>query len=198
MRSLIVSLLLLVPLHPAAAQWRLALLHGTAAVSGYSRDESSPEQLAFLPDRPTSDIIALGRDLGRSRLSVEVRRTSADLTLRGQGTAIVTRSALHAWGLGLEGSRRLAGAPGRPTLHGGLGLTMERWDFDVDANGARWRVAGRAALEVGMPITRRLSGVVRGEVTASPSVFSTDELPEGYVRKMGWRRGVVMGVGWRW
>lgn len=198
MRSLIVSLLLLVPLHSAAAQWRLALLHGTATVSGYSRDESSPEQLAFLPDRPASDIIALGLDRGRSRLSVEVRRTSADLALRGQGTAIVTRGALHAWSLGLEGARRLAGASGRATLHGGLGLMVERWDFDVDANGARWRVAGRAALEVGMPITRRLSGVVRGEVTASPSVFSTDELPEGYVRKMGWRRGVVMGVGWRW
>ena len=198
MRSLTVSLLLLVPLHAAAAQWRLVLLHGTATVSGYSRDESSPEPLAFLPDHPRSDIITIGRDLGRNRFNVEVRRTSADLTLRGQGSAIVTRGALHAWSLGLEGARRLAGATTRPTLHGGLGLMVERWDFDVDANGARWRLAGRGTLEVTVPITRRWNGVVRGEVTASPSIFAADELPEGYVRKMGWRRGMMLGVGWRW
>ena len=198
MRSLTVSLLLLVPLHAAAAQWRLALLHGTATVSGHSRDASSPDELAFLPDHPSSDIITVGRDLGRNRLNVEVRRTRADLSLRGQGTAIVTRGALHAWSLGLEGARRLAGAITRPTLHGGLGLMVERWDFDVDANGARWRLAGRGTLEAAVPITRRWSGVVRGELTASSSVFAADELPEGYVRKMGWRRGLELGAGWRW
>lgn len=198
MRSLIVSLLLLTPLHAAAAQWRLTLLHGNAAVSGYSRDAGSPDPLAFLPDRPSSSSIAIGRDLGRSRLTFEMRHTGADLTLRGPGTAIVTRGALHAWGAALEGSRRLAGATGRPTLHAGLGLMMERWHFDVDVGDARWRIAGRGALEMGVPITRRWQGVVRGEVTASPSVFSADELPEGYVRKVGWRRGVELGVGWRW
>ncbi len=198
MRTLWMSLLLLVPLHPAAAQWRLTVLHGTAAVSGYSRDESSPDHPSFLPDRPTSDIVAIGRDLGHGRLTVELRRTSADLTLRGPGTAIVTRGALHAWGAGVEGARRLAGVAGRPTLHAGLGLLVERWDFAVDANGARWRVAGRGALEVGLPITRRWQGVVRGEVTASPSVFAAEELPGGYVRRLGWRRGMEIGVGWRW
>ena len=197
MRSLSVVLLLFAPV-PAAAQWRLTLLHGTAEVWGHSRDEGSPDHLAFLPDRPSSNVLVVGRDLGRTRLSVEVRRTTADLTLRGPGTAIVTRSALHAWGVALEGGRRLAGADGRPTLHGSLGVLMERWDFDVNASGARWRAAGHGALEVGVPITRRWQGIFRGEMMAGPSVFSADELPEGYVRKAGWRRGVMLGAGWRW
>lgn len=198
MRSLTVSLLLLVPLHPAAAQWRLTLLQGSSAVSGHSHDESSPDHPAFLPDRPNSYTLAIGRKFSSSRLMLEVRRTRADLALRGPGTTIVTRGALHAWGAALEGARRLAGTAGRPTLHGGLGVVLERWNFDLGDGEARWRVAGRGALEVDLPITGRWNGVLRGEMTASPSVFTADELPEGYVRKTGWSRGIEIGAGWRW
>ena len=174
MRSLSVSLLLLLPLHAVTAQWRLTLLHGSASASGYSRDEGGTDHLAFLPDRPSSNVIVIG-----------------------PGTAIVTRRAMHAWGAAIEGTRRLVGAAGRPTLHAGLGLLVERWAFDLEANDARWRVAGRGAIEVGVPVTERWTGIVRGEVTVSPSVFSADELPEGYLRRMGWRRGLGLGAGWR-
>lgn len=198
MRSLIFSLLLFIPFHTAAAQWRLTLLHGTASAWGYSRDDSSPDHAAFLPDRPNSYAIAIGRDFGRHRVTLDLRRTGADLALRGPGTTIVTRGALHAWGAALEGARRLAGAAGRPTLHSGLGVIVERWNFDLGASEARWRMAGRGALEVGLPITRRWNGVLRGELTASSSIFSAEELPEGYVRRTGWRTGMVIGAGWRW
>ena len=89
MRSLSVSLLLLLPLHAVTAQWRLTLLHGSASASGYSRDEGGTDHLAFLPDRPSSNVIVIGHDLGRTRISVETRRTSADLTLREIGRAHV-------------------------------------------------------------------------------------------------------------
>ena len=198
MRSLAVFLLFLVPGHPATAQWRLTLLHGTASVTGHSRDESTPDHLAFLPDRPHSDALAVSREFGGNRLALELRRTGADLALRGPGTTIVTRGALHAWGAAVGVARRLAGTSGRPTLRGGLSALLERWTFDLGDGAARWRVAGRGTLEVDLPIAGRWDGVLRGELTASPSVFTAEELPEGYVRKLGWSRGIEIGAGWRW
>src|SRR5512140_3329457 len=123
MRSLRYCLLLMIPLHSATAQWRLTLLHGTASTWGHSRDESSPDHAAFLPAQPTTLALALGREFGRQRLTIALRRTGADLALRGPGTTIVTRGVLRAWSGTLELARRLAGAVGRPTLHGGLGAT---------------------------------------------------------------------------
>lgn len=198
MRSLTFVLLLLVPVHTAAAQWRLTILHGSGSVWGHSRDDSSPDHPAFLPDRPKSYAVAIGRDFGRQRVTIDLRRTSADLALRGPGTTIVTRGVLHAWGGTLETARRLAGAAGRPTLHGGIGATVERWNFDLGASEARWRVGGRGALEVGLPISGRWGAVLRGELAASSSIFTAAELPEGYVRKTGWRRGMLVGVSRRW
>ena len=198
MRSLTFFLLFLIPLHPAAAQWRLTLRQGTGSVWGHSRDEGSPDHPAFLPDRPMSFALAISRDVGRQRVTIDLRRTSADLALRGPGTTIVTRGVLHASSAALEAARRLAGAAGRPTLHGGIGVAVERWQFDLGASDARWRVGGRGALEVGLPIHGRWDAVLRGELAASASIFTTDELPEGYVRKTGWRRGGAIGVGWRW
>ena len=198
MRSLTFSLLVLIPWHPAAAQWRLTLMQGSASVQGHSRDESSPDHPAFLPDRPNSVGLTLGHESGPNRLAIDLRRTLADLALRGPGTTIVTRGALHAWSVGVEAARRLAGDTGHPTLHCGLALLVERWNFDLGASEARWRTAGRGALEVGLPIAGRWIGVVRGEMTASASIFTADELPDGYVRKMGWRRGILVGLGWQW
>ncbi len=198
MRSLTFFLLLLIPLHAAPAQWRLTLLRGSGTVWGHSREESSPDHPAFLPDRPMSFALAIGRDAGRQRVTIDLRRTSADLALRGPGTTIVTRGVLHASSAALEVARRLAGAAGRPTLHGGIGVTVERWHFDLGASDARWRLGGRGALEVGLPIHGRWDAVLRGELAASSSIFTAVELPEGYVRRAGWRTGVLLGLARRW
>jgi hypothetical protein len=198
MRQLLLPMLLLAPLKHAAAQWLLTVRHGSATATGYSRDQVGTEGLSFLPNRPASTGLSLARDLGHNRLGIEFRRTAADLALRGEGTTIVTRGALHAWGLALEGSRRLAGQPGQTTLHAAMGLLVERWDFSVGESDARWRAAGRGALQVEIPISRRLSGVLRGDVVVGPSLFKAAELPEGYVRRMAVRRGVELGMGWGW
>lgn len=196
MRLTIVALLLLLPLRPAAAQWRVTALHGSASVSGFSRDDSGPEKLSFLPDHPSSYALAIARDLGGIRLALELRRTGADLALHGDNTVIVTTGALHAWGGAFEGSRRVAGQEGQPMLRAALGVLAERWTFDVGGSDPRWRAAGRGALEATVPIGGHWHGVLRGELAAGPSVFRLEELPEGYARRIGWRRGVVLGIGW--
>ncbi len=196
MRLMFASLLLLLPLQSSAAQWHVTAMHGSGTVSGHSRDDSGPEVLGFLPDRPSSFALAIGHDLGGIRVSLEVRRTSADLALRGDNTLIVTTGALHAWGGALEGARRVVGRDGQPTLRAGLGLLAERWTFDIAGSDPRWRAAARGALEVTVPIAGHWNGVLRGELAAGPSLFRLEELPEGYGRRMGWRRGIVLGIGW--
>lgn len=188
----------LVPWHPATAQWRLALEHGSANAAGYSIDRSGPDPLAFLLDRPRSTVLAVSRDLGRQRLSLELRRTDADLALSGPGTVLVTRGAMHAWGAGFEAARQLAGQPDRPRLHAAVGALLERWDFDVGMSAPRTRLAGRAALEAEVPLTPHWSGLLRGELMVGSSIFTAEELPEGYTPRMGRRAGMVLGLARRW
>jgi hypothetical protein len=183
--------------HAASAQWSLSLRAGNAASHGDARNDTDPAHPEFHADRPATTTIALGRDLDAWRISAEVRRTTADLSEIGNSSVVVsTRGAFEAWGAGIEVGHRLAGRLPGATLHGSAGVGADHWQLDLSA--ARWRPSVRGALEADFPIGQRWFVVLRGEAAAGPSVFTAEELPEGFAQRRMWRTGVALGIARAW
>jgi hypothetical protein len=191
-RHIILSALLLAGSTSLGAQWRAVLLSGSAISHGEARDDSDPAHPEFHADRPATLTVSLARDAGRWRVSVEGRHSTADLSEVSRLVAVTTFGAFEAWGGGAELGVRLAGRPSAPELRAGLGLGGDRWGLDGAA--ARWRATARGALEADFPVAHAWSAVVRGEATTGPSVFTADELPEGFTQRRAWRTGIALGI----
>lgn len=179
---------------PLQAQWRFSLMAGPSATTGHSRDDADPEQPAILPDHPVNWTLGVAHPVGAWRIAFEGHRITSDLAIRGSTTSLVTRSAISAWGLGGELSRRVTADATGPTVLAGAGAVYERWSFDIAGGDPRWRAAVRGSLELDVPLARRWSGIVRGEWLAGGSLFRHDELPAGYARRAGYRAGLLLGV----
>ena len=199
MRHLLLALLLL-PASPAAlpAQWRVALLTGTAASHGDARDETDPTRPEIHADALATLAVSLARNRGPWRIGVDLHHTSADLAEISGSTALTTRNALSAWGAALELGHRLAGRAGGPNLRVSLAAGVDRWRFELDESSPRWRASARGAWELEAPITTRWAAVVRGQASVGPSVFRREELPEGFVQRTAVRLGMVFGVARQW
>jgi len=197
MRPLSFLFLVTVGAARAGAQWHVAALAGNAAAHGDARNDTDPAHPEFHADRPATIAIALARDAGAWRMSVEVRRSSADLSEVGNSAVVVsTRGAFDAWGAGVELGHRLAGRLPGPTLHAVVGGGADRWRLEQSP--ARWRPSMRGAMEADLPLGKRWFAVLRGEATMGPSVFTAEELPEGFAQRRMWRTGVVLGVARGW
>ena len=194
MRPLVFTVLLLAAPTTLRAQWRLALLTGTAVTHGDARDETDPAHPEFHAHAPRTVALSLARGTGAAAFALELHHTSADLAEISASTAVTTRSALTAWGAALEFGRRVAGTPDGPTLHAVAGAGIDRWSFDIADGTSRWRASVRGALEIGLPVNPTWGGVIRGQVVAGPSVFNLEELPEGFVQRVAVRVGLVFGV----
>jgi len=194
---LLLSALLLTPRH-LSAQWHLALATGPATTSGHSRDDLDPEQAQILPDHPATWSVGISREQGAWRLRIDGSRITSDLAIRGSTTSLVTRDALSAWGVGLEVSHHLLGIPASPALWGGIGVIGERWSFSTAGGDSRWRAALRGSLQLDLPFSTRWAALVRGEAFVGGSLFTTDELPEGYSRHAAVRAGLLLGVSRQW
>ena len=190
-------LLLLLAPAPLSAQWSVTLRGGSASEHGHSLAADDPDRPQLRPDHPATLEVALARELGSWRASIAGRHRSADLVVSGQTAAVVSKSALAAWGVTLELARRVAGVPRRPTLDAALGMAFDHWDVGI-ADDARTRPEARAALEAAVPIHGGWAGVLRGELAAGKALFRDEELPQGYQRKMGWSAGMMLGVRWGW
>jgi hypothetical protein len=194
---LLLSALLLTPSH-LPAQWRLAVATGPATTSGHSRDDLDSEHAEILPDHPATWSVGISRERGAWRLRLDGSWISSDLAIRGSTTSLVTHDALSAWGLGIEGSRRLLGPAASTSLWGGIGVIGERWSFATAGGDSRWRAALRGSLQLDVPFSSSWAALVRGEASVGSSLFSADELPEGYSRHKALRAGLLLGVSRQW
>lgn len=194
---LLLSALLLTPCH-LAAQWRLALATGPATTAGHSRDDLDSDHAEILPDHPATWSVGVSREHGAWRLRLDGSRISSDLAIRGSTTSLVTRDALSGWGVGLEASRRLLGQRELPSLWGGLGVAGEHWSFTTVGGDARWRATLRGSLQLDLPLSLHWAALVRGEAFVGSSLFSEDELPEGYSLHPALRAGLLLGVSRQW
>ena len=191
-RPILFVLLLVTGPTSLGAQWRVTALSGSATSHGDARNDADPARPEFHADRPRTLTAAISRDLGAWRIGLEGRNATAALTEAGRAVAVTTFGVFEAWGTGLELGRRLAGGRAMPGLYAGLGIGVDRWT--LSGAPARWRSAARGALEADFPVARGWSAVLRGEVTASPSVFTATDLPEGFAQHAYYRIGLVVGV----
>lgn len=180
------------------AQWRLALLHGSANSHGDAQADIDPEHPELHAERPATWTFSLARGIGAWRIEVGMHRTSADLAEVGGTSRISTNGVLAAWGTGIELTRRVAGRAGSTALLAGAGVTIDRWTFDLVDASPRTRWAARGVLEVDLPITPKWGAVIRGELLFGPSVFQSAELPEGFSTRAATRLGLVLGVARSW
>jgi hypothetical protein len=194
MRQLILAAVVLSVPTVLPAQWRATLLAGSAASHGDAQNASDPEQPQLRADRPATLRFGLSHDGTAWRVGVDLHHTSADLAEVGATSVVATLDALKAWGSGVEIARKIAGARDGAMLLVGVGATLDRWSFDLDNSAARWRVAARGSLETDYRIGQRWSAVVRGELTAGPSVFTPDEIPQDFTRHSALRIGLLVGV----
>lgn len=192
MQHILLTVLLLSGPTALAAQWRLAVLTGSATSHGDARDDSDPTHPEFHADRPVTLTLALARDAGPWRLRLEGRRVTADLSEVSRSVAVTTFGAFEAWGAGIELGVRIAGHPSAAELRAGLGLGGDRWSLDGAT--VRWRATAAGSLEADFAVAHGWTAVVRGEVTIGPSIFSAEELPEGFTRRTSWRTGIALGV----
>jgi hypothetical protein len=193
-RRLPLAFLLLAAPATLPAQWRAAFLTGTAVSHGDARDETDPAHPEIHAEAPATLSVSLAREHGGWRIGMEFHHTSADLTEISESAAVSTRDVLKAWGAALEVARRLVGREGAPALHVAVGVGLDRWTFDIPDDSPRWRPSLRGALEAELPINQKWSGVVRSQVSAGPSVFNSEELPDGFVQRTAVRAGLVVGV----
>jgi hypothetical protein len=194
MRQLILAVVVLSTPAVLHAQWRATLLAGSATSHGDARNATDPEQPQLRADRPATFRFGLSSDHAAWRLGVDIHHTGADLAEVSATSVVATLSALKAWGAGVEIARRIAGRSDGAMLLVGVGGTFDRWSFDLDNASTRWRLAGRGSLETDYRIGGRWSAVVRGELSAGPSVFTADEIPEDFTRQSAVRIGLLVGV----
>ena len=194
MRGTLLMLLCGTMATPLAAQWRLSIATGPATTSGHSLNATQDDRPAILPDHPQPWTLTLMRQMGAWRLGIDGSRITADLAVRGTTSSLATRGALSAWGTGVELARRITARHDGFALWGGVGAVYERWAFDVAGGDARWRPAARAALQLDIPLATHWNGLLRGELSAGPSLFRDGELPEGYQRRGARRAALLLGV----
>lgn len=195
MHRLVLCCLLAAPL-PLGAQWQLTLTSATASIRGDSRNPLGDPPTELRVDHPTIGAFGVSRDVGRWRLGFASRYTAADLSEVGGGTAATNLDAVRAFGISTEGGFRVFGHVGGPSLYALAGATLERWSFSqLDSDRSRGAVQG--AVEADLPAGRRWIALIRAEVAAGPSVFSNEEIPEGFTLATHWRSGIGVGVGWR-
>ncbi len=191
LRTLCLLLSAPVALH---AQWRVALTAGSSTVRGDARDDADTDRPELRDDHPATVRVAVGRNAGPWRFSAGIEHTDADISESSASTAIVTPAALHAWGAMAEAGRRIAGHAGTAALYLLLGGELTHWSFDLAEGAGRSRGAVQGAAEFDFPMGRRWSAVVRGEVATGGSVFSADELPDGFARISRRRAGMNLGI----
>lgn len=180
-----------------SAQIHFTALVGVADHSGHATDLSDGEHPSFGPATTRESAIALGVDRGPWRIALRFRRESPDLILVGETSGIITRDALSASHLGLELGRRILGHRPEPSLHlvGGAGIT--RWEFPGFEDAPRNRYGAWLALDGGLPLHAHIEGVLRLEALTSTSLFTSEDLPEGYTSRSARRFGLSLGLRWR-
>ena len=192
MRKILLVLLLVTGPARLAAQWRIAILDGSAAAHGDARNDTDPARPEFHADRPTTVTVSIAHDHGRARFGVESRYTTADLIEEGASVAVTTFGVFQAWGAGAELGIRVAGRADAAQLRAGAGAGLDRWQLEGGL--ARWRPSARGALEADFPFAQDWSAVIRAEVTVGPSIFIAEELPESFSPQASWRTGITRGI----
>jgi hypothetical protein len=195
MRTVVAATVItLLSISPAAAQWHLGLEVATVEFRGATRDTSASPAATLRPDHATTYGIRLGRTFGvwsaALRASVGtpgVAGAAPKLTFTDRTTGklveIVPLVGVRVAGLGAEGAVRVEAGP-----------AVDLWDIDGEI---RSRLAGLAAVAYEWHVAGRVMGTARVESTLGSSIFDAAELPSQLERRPTWRYGMSVGLRYR-
>jgi hypothetical protein len=167
---------------------------GPVSHSGHATAPAQDDSPTLHPGVGTDYVALIGRDLGSWRVQLSYRSTGSDLILGGETSGIITANALGARAISLEIGRLLVMSTDGNTLHLLAGVTSERWSFPLFVDQARRRWSAMLAVEGGIPVLGRLTGIVRLETSLGTGIFTADELPEGFSTASARRTALHLGL----
>ena len=186
-------------------QLSVGLSLGTSSFSGAARGDNNPEEVRFLPWRPTNLGLLLGFGRESFRLEGSARYGEPGLALRGAplggpgeapgGVLIVTEHAFRVATFSGGASLRVLRLRGGPVLRAAGALLLERWTSPGSAARTVAGVQGGLALEAAL--TGALTARAEAELGFTPaSPFRASDLPEGFSPRSTWRRSLAVAVLW--
>jgi hypothetical protein len=188
-----------------AGQLSVGLSVGTASFSGAARNGGTPEEVRFLPYRPTSFGVVVGWGRERLRLEGSARYGEPGLALRGVplpeaeesagGVLIVSENALHLASFTAGASLPVLRLRGGPVIRGSAALALERWSSP--GSPGRTVAGAQCGLTLEVALNGALAARADAELGFTPaSPFRAADLPEGFTPRSTWRRSLGVAVVW--
>jgi len=179
-----------------AAQWSAVAEVGRVDFHGGAFDTSSvadPATIRPSPGRAYS--LHVRRQVSTFGVGLGVLYSSTGVGAEGKNVIVEEKGVLKFYEVAAEVLILLAkpGAGGALRLH--LGPLLDIWSLTGEKD--RTRVAAQIAVSLDWPMIGAVAGTFRAGVALGPSAWLDDELPDGYERRMIWRRAFTAGIGLR-
>ncbi len=176
------SLLLLILPAVLPAQFDI----GLRLVDRRSSAHADAPRLTDSPGMRPQPALGVGVDLGWQRgpwrFGLSGARAGHDLAVAGGGSGVLSEGLLRSTSVTVRGGRALL-RRGGGELAWAVGVTGIHWSFPGVEEPARWRWGATGLLEATAPVSARWQVVSQLAVTRMASLFTDQELPEGYHRR---------------
>ena len=143
------------------------------------------------PYRPTTFAIRADHILGRGRVGLTVSYAGSGLGVEDQDLAVVAKGGLTWVQLAPEAAYRLATLGPVTELRLFGGPVADVWN--VEGDGTRTRIGGRAGLELLVPLGGPVAATMRAHGGLSGSLFREADVPSGYRTKTMPNAGFALG-----
>jgi hypothetical protein len=179
---------------PAWGQWAVTTEVGADRFWGGSI-ETTADQRAFRPYRPTTFGIGLQRKAGRLGAGLRLRYASAGLALEGADAVVAAKGIFDVYSAAPEVVYRVMslGPVNQLMLH--LGPLFEVWS--VIDEGSQTRVGIQGAVSLSLPLGGRFAGSLMAGAAVISSPFEEADLDPTFERRALWRRRLAVGVDYR-
>lgn len=177
-----------------AAQWSVAADVGMLAYNGGAFDTSRVADPAMIRPSPGRAYgLHVQRHFDRFGVGLGVLYSSTGVGAEGETVIVEQKGVLKFYEVAAEVLILLAqpGAGGALRLH--LGPLLDVWSL-TGGEEDRTRVGAQVAVSLDSPMIGPLTGTFQAGVALTPSPWEDGDLPDGYARRIMWRRGFAAGI----
>jgi hypothetical protein len=175
------------------AQWVVGAEIGADRFWGGSADHTEAE-LSFRPYRPTTLGVEIQREWSAVSLGMKLGFFSAGMALEGPGGVSVAQDVFIVYSFAPQLRHRVASL-GINRLILRAGPLLELWKVLDERTKARLGV--QVGVEVQVPLSRKLDGVVSVGTAVVPSPFEAGQLDPPFERRALWRRSFGVALQYR-
>jgi len=178
---------------PLAAQWDVSIEFGELRFSGASFDTSTTSEPAALrPSGGGAYRVSIDRWFGSLGVGVGLLYCGTGAAAENEETVVEIKGVSTLYEVAPEALLVLATPRAGGTLALAIGPLYDHWTFDGYDD--RNTLGAHAAVSLDLPLDSTWFGTFRIGVAVSPSPWRAEDLPEGYERRMMWRRSFAAGV----